>query len=192
MFRSLLGNDLRKDESDVVVVNLRVDEEGALKVYTSEAVEANGQARIAVHSLDDLSTFVVDDPVGIDLGVSLRIQDDRLVGTEIGGVDLGVVGAVVQEVWDFVIVKIVLTGIAHAITIRVLLIRIVDDGAVILLVADAIVIGVGIALVAHAVVVSVPLVAVGDQSAVVQRVLDTVPLQEAIRESIKGPLRKRK
>ena len=43
--------------------------------------------------------LVVDDPVGVDLRVPVRVEHYRLVRPEVGRVDAGVVGAVVQEVW---------------------------------------------------------------------------------------------
>ena len=88
-----------EDEANVVVVDLSVNEEGALEVDAAEAVEADGEAGVGVHRLHDLGALVVDDPVGVDLGVAVGVEDHGLVGPEVGGVDAGVVGAVVQEVW---------------------------------------------------------------------------------------------
>lgn len=39
----------------------------------------NGEAGVRVHGLYDLSTLVVDDPVGVDLGVALGVQHHGLV-----------------------------------------------------------------------------------------------------------------
>ena len=43
-------------------------------------VLTDSQAWIGVHGLHDLRALVVDDPVGINLGVALRIQHHGLVG----------------------------------------------------------------------------------------------------------------
>lgn len=137
-----------ENETDVIVINLGVDEEGAFEVNSAEAMETNSQSRIAVHRLHDfgtyntnysllihlfsmmilnkimnllslnrinpmaqiesdwtilffnqfvlrISTFIVDNPVGINLGVALGIENDRLIGPEISSVDLRVIRTVV-------------------------------------------------------------------------------------------------
>ena len=69
-----------EDETHIVVVNLSVHEEGALKVNAAKAVEAHSQSGIRVHSLDNFSPFVIDNPVRVNLGITMRIQHNCLVG----------------------------------------------------------------------------------------------------------------
>ena len=74
---------VRKDESYVVVVDFCVDEKRSLKVDASEAGESDSQTRVRVHGLHNLGSLVVDHPVGVDLGVTVRVQHHRLVGPEV-------------------------------------------------------------------------------------------------------------
>ena len=50
-----------EDEADVVVVDLRVDKEGSLKVDAAEPVKADGEAWVRVHGLDNLGALHPDD-----------------------------------------------------------------------------------------------------------------------------------
>ena len=190
---------LRENESDVIVVDLGVDEEGALEIDAAEAMESDSQSGIAVHRLHNFGALVVNHPVGIDLRIAFRIQHHRLVcpvhscdfmhgvkrviGTfqlsnqpEIGGVDFRVVGTIVEEVADVVAVVIILAGVADTVVVRVALVGIVDDGAVVPCVEDAVVVCVRIAVVADAVVVGIALVTVGVCWTIVQRILNAVPI----------------
>ena len=143
-------------------------------------MEADGQSGVGVHRLHDLRALVVDDPVGVNLRVAVRVQHHRLVGAKVGGVDLGVVGAVVDEVERLVPVHVVLAGVSAAVAVLVGLVRVVDEPAVVALVQDAVVVGVRVALVPHGVPVGVQLVGVRLGGAVVQVVGDPVAVNVVV------------
>ena len=105
-----------EDEAHVVVVNLSVDKEGSFKVYSSESVEADSEAGVRVHGLDNLRSLVVNHPVRVNLGVSVRVKNNSLIGPEVCRVDLAVVGAIVHKVHDVIAILIVLTNVSASIT----------------------------------------------------------------------------
>lgn len=59
--------------------------------------------------------LVQNHPVGVNLGVALRVQDNSLVGPEVRQGDLGALRTHVHPVQDGIIVKVVLTDISNAI-----------------------------------------------------------------------------
>lgn len=99
-----------------------------------------------------------------------------MISAEIGGVDLGIVGTVVQKIGHIVRIHIVLASVSDSIAVCVFLIGIVNNRTVVLFVANAVVIGIRIAVVAQTVRVGIALVAVRYGRTVVQRILDTVPI----------------
>lgn len=54
-------------------------------------------------------------PVGIDLRVPFRVQDHRLVGSEVSQGDLCILRADVDPINDLVLVKVGLTDVSHAV-----------------------------------------------------------------------------
>lgn len=56
-----------ENETDIVVVDFGVDEESAFEIDATESMETDGQTGIAVHRLDNFGSFIVNDPIGIDL-----------------------------------------------------------------------------------------------------------------------------
>ena len=48
---SLLSHLIAEDEADIVVVNLRVHEEGSLEVHPTKPMEADRQPRVARHGV---------------------------------------------------------------------------------------------------------------------------------------------
>ena len=66
---SLLSHLIAEDEADIVVVNLRVHEEGSLEVHPSKPMEADRQPRVAEHSIKGLKKI---------LGRLLKFEDDLL------------------------------------------------------------------------------------------------------------------
>lgn len=59
--------------------------------------------------------LVKNHPVGVDLGVTLWVQDHRLIGSEIRQRDLGALGTHVHPVHHGVVIKVVLTDVSHAV-----------------------------------------------------------------------------
>lgn len=59
--------------------------------------------------------LIEDDPVGIDLSITLRVQHHRLECSEVRQRDLSVLWAVVISIDVGVIVKVILTQIADSI-----------------------------------------------------------------------------
>lgn len=59
--------------------------------------------------------LVQNHPVGVDLGVTLWVQDHCLIGSEIRQRDLGALGTHVHPVHHGVVVKVVLTDVSHAV-----------------------------------------------------------------------------
>lgn len=115
----------------------------------------------------NLVHLIEDHPVGVDLGVSLRVQHHGLVGPEVGQGDLCVLWAVVDDVDDAVFVKVPFALVANPVhfntrpcqcsddslhthmhvhtqnvtlTVRVLLVRVNDQPAVVILVQYAVII----------------------------------------------------
>lgn len=75
----------------------------------------NGQSRIAVHGLNDLGTLVINDPVGIDLTVTIRVQYHGLVLSEIRAHDLRVFWADVVFVADSIVVNIAFASVSNTV-----------------------------------------------------------------------------
>ena len=173
-------NLIRKDEAHVVVVDFGVHEKSALKIDSAKSMEANSQSRIRVHGLDNFSTLVVDDPIGIDLRISVRIQDNGLVSSEICRVNLGIVRTIVQKVQGSVHVRIVLTDVTFAVSVRVHLLGIVSQPAVVPHVGNAVIVSIRVTLVSNAVLVCVKLVRVRVVDAVIHPVVDTVPVNVVV------------
>lgn len=67
------------------------------KIDSTELVKTNCQTRIGILSLNDLSTFVVDNPFRIDLTVPFRIQDNSLIRSEISRINLTVIWTIVLQ-----------------------------------------------------------------------------------------------
>lgn len=53
-----------------------------------------------------MSDLVEDHPIGVDLGVALRVQHHRLIGSEVCQRDLSVLRAVVDSVNHLVLVEV--------------------------------------------------------------------------------------
>lgn len=73
-----------ENEADIIVVDLGVNEKCSLEVDAAKCIVANGQTRITILRLHNFSTFVVDQPLRVDLGVADRVQCYRLICSEIG------------------------------------------------------------------------------------------------------------
>lgn len=54
-------------------------------------------------------------PVGVNLSVAFRVQNHRLIGSEVSQGDLGVLGAAVDPVDHLVLVEIRLTDVPDAV-----------------------------------------------------------------------------
>lgn len=62
--------------------------------------------------------LIEDDPVGVDLRVSLWVQHYGLIGSEVGQGDLGVLRAVVDDVNNVVFVEVSFAGVSHFVVCR--------------------------------------------------------------------------
>ena len=59
--------------------------------------------------------LVQDHPVGVDLGISFRVQDYSLVGPEVSQGDLCILRAHINAVNDLVLVKVSFTDVSYSI-----------------------------------------------------------------------------
>lgn len=76
----------------------------------------NSKSRITVDSLNKFFAFVTNNPVGINLRCSLRIQGNHLESTEVCLTYVNILRADVINVINLVIVKIIFACIAPPIT----------------------------------------------------------------------------
>ena len=54
-------------------------------------------------------------PVGVDLGVALRVQNDRLIGSEVCQRDLGALRTHVNQIHHSVVIKVVFTDVSNTV-----------------------------------------------------------------------------
>lgn len=108
---------IAEEKACVVIISHCVHMEGAFKVHTIESCISNCQAGVTVHGLNDFHALVEHDPVWVNLSITLRIQDDGLIGPKIREGYLCTFRAHVQGVNHCIIVKIILTHITNAIAI---------------------------------------------------------------------------
>merc|ERR1719237_1179944 len=136
---------------------------------------------IGVHCLNNFCSLVVDHPVRVNLRVPVRIENHCLVGPEVGGIYLAVVGAVVHEVDNVVSVLIVLTDVSLSIAILVKLLRIVLDPAVVSFIHDSIVVRIRIALVSRPIFICVMLICIWTVGTVVQGIWNSILVLVVVR-----------
>jgi hypothetical protein len=75
----------------------------------------NSQPRVAVHRLNNLRAFVINDPIRIDLTVAVRIENHSLVLSEVGAHDLGILRTNVVFVFHTVVVDVAFASVADSI-----------------------------------------------------------------------------
>lgn len=75
-----------------------------------------GNAWVRIGGLYKLFALVPHHPVGVDLSGSLRVQVDHLELPEVCATDGAVLRTYVKDIWDAVIVKVVLAGVTSSIT----------------------------------------------------------------------------
>merc|ERR1719184_603156 len=163
-----------EDEPDIVVINFSVNKEGSLKVDAPKPVEANRKSRIRVHCLNNFCSLVVNHPVRVNLGVPVRVENHRLVGPEVCGIYLAVVGAVIHEINNVVSILIVLTDVTLSVAILVKLLRIVLDPAVVSFIHDSVIIRIRIALISRPIFVCIMLIRIWTVRTVVQGIWDSI------------------
>lgn len=59
--------------------------------------------------------LVQDHPVGVNLGIPLRVQDHSLVGPEVGQGDLRILRTHINAIDDLVLVEVSFTDISYSI-----------------------------------------------------------------------------
>jgi hypothetical protein len=116
-----------ENESYVVVVNLCVHKQGSLEINVGERIVSDRHSWIAVENLHHLSAFVVDDPAGVLLVVTDRIESDPLEGSEVGCDDFVVVRTNVDVVVGAIAIKIFFTGVSDSVVVVVTLIAVLKE-----------------------------------------------------------------
>merc|ERR1719481_138750 len=110
----------------------------------------------------------------------MGIQDHSLIGPEVSGIYLAVVGAVVHEINNQVSILIIFAEISLAITIFIHLLWVVLEPTVVSDVLNAIIISIGITFITLAIFISIMLVSISVTWAVVKRIRDSVPVRVII------------
>lgn len=78
----------------------------------------NSDAGVRVGRLHQLLALMANDPVGVDLSSALGVQVDHLEVPEVGFTDGTIFRTHVINVWDAVIVKVVLASVPTSVTCR--------------------------------------------------------------------------
>lgn len=113
-----------EDESDVIIIDLGINEKRSFKINVGKRIVSNRHSRIAVKRLHHLSTFVVNPPARIFLIVADRIESHFLEGSEISREDFVVVRTNIDEILNTVAIEIFFTSIADSVVVFVELIAI--------------------------------------------------------------------
>lgn len=71
-------------------------------------VERRGQGEVEGH-------LVKNHPVGVDLGIALWVQDDRLIGSEVCQSDLSTLWTHVNQIHHCIIIKVILTDVSNTV-----------------------------------------------------------------------------
>lgn len=59
--------------------------------------------------------LIKDHPVGVDLGVALWVQDDRLIGSKVRQSDLGALWTHIDQIHHGVVIKVVLADVSNTV-----------------------------------------------------------------------------
>lgn len=89
----------------------------AADVTAHQAQTAKANRRVCCQATaEQLQGHLVQNhPVGVDLGVALRVQDDRLIGSEVCQRDLSALWTHVNQIHHCVVIKVVLTDVSDAV-----------------------------------------------------------------------------
>lgn len=141
-----------ENEANIIVIDFRVNEESSLEIDAAKRVVSNSQPRVRVLRLYNLSAFVVNHPVRIDLRLAFGVKHDRLISAEVGRKYSRVVRAIVEVVGVLVTVVVLFAYVSDIVVVRVFLVGIINKSTVVALVENAVVVDVRITSVSSTVV----------------------------------------